>query len=120
MNDYVNANLKDFVKNYGELGKQRFADRLLQDIYTLRKRLGGVRYDSALSLLNNAIAALKNHNSTEGFIPFVETLLHDYYDPMYAYQSQNNQGEIVFSGDEKSILAWVETYTNQLNELRSY
>ena len=40
-----------------------------------------------------------------------EFLLEQYYDPMYLYQIEKKQPEIIFEGPEAEFLQWAEDYS---------
>jgi tRNA 2-selenouridine synthase len=44
------------------------------------------------------------------FSPGIRILLEQYYDPMYRYQIERKQPEILFEGPEHEFLQWAEAY----------
>ncbi|KAG1682789.1 tRNA 2-selenouridine synthase [Nymphon striatum] len=48
--------------------------------------------------------------NVEGFSPLVNTLLFDYYDPMYDYQISKKLDRIVFKGSQKAVMEYIEDY----------
>ncbi|MBF0313644.1 MAG: tRNA 2-selenouridine(34) synthase MnmH [Oligoflexia bacterium] len=76
---------------------------LKQSLQKISRRLGGVRYQEILALLERAT----NSSKWEEYLPFVERLLVDYYDPYYDYAESKNSERIVFSGREEEILEYL-------------
>jgi tRNA 2-selenouridine synthase len=82
------------------------AERHKASLHRIRKRLGGVKYQSALKLLDEALLTHKKSQDLSAYTPFIELLLTEYYDPMYDYQAQQKQSSVVFAGSAEDILAW--------------
>ena len=61
------------------------------------------RYKALQNQLNLAIKIYQSSNSAEGFIPVIEDLLVNYYDPMYDYQIKKKESRIVFEGDANEV-----------------
>jgi tRNA 2-selenouridine synthase len=91
-------------------GLEQFAQFFLANLNRIKKRLGGGRYATLKDLFQQALTLLRQGQGVEGFRPAIYTLLVDYYDPMYDYQSRQRQGGVVFEG---SISAVVEFLHNQ-------
>jgi tRNA 2-selenouridine synthase len=84
-----------------------FALRLLHSMHNIRKRLGGVRYESIkkemlLALAEHAAGDLSGHHR------WIRELLIEYYDPMYTYQIDKKKERIVFRGDKAAIVEWMK------------
>ena len=58
---------------------------------------------------NDADADVSNHLS--GFRKPIQSLLEDYYDPMYDYQMSQRKGEVLFHGNMQELVKWAEDYT---------
>ena len=82
----------------------------------LRKRLGGTRthnrgndilveFENAFDLFQSSDAS-----NVSGFRKPIQSLLEDYYDPMYDYQMSKRQGEILFHGNMEELVKWAEDY----------
>lgn len=96
--NYILQNLADWRQYAGEAeGFLRFSEELHASLSALQKRLGGYRYTQLKTMLDAAIAAHAS-GRPESHMAWIEILLKDYYDPMYAYQLQQKSGRVVFRG----------------------
>jgi len=103
--EYVVDTQKHFNEVYGEKeGELKLSEHLLNSLSKIQKRLGGVRYKEAEAQMKTAIEQRFDTGSLDGFIPVVNTLLIDYYDPMYDYQIEKKKDRIVFQGDVDEVL----------------
>ena len=64
---------------------------------------------STSSNINDADVDVSNNLS--GFRKPIQSLLEDYYDPMYDYQMSEQKGEILFHGNMQQLVKWAEDYT---------
>ncbi|MCU7836038.1 MAG: tRNA 2-selenouridine(34) synthase MnmH [gamma proteobacterium symbiont of Taylorina sp.] len=90
-----------------------FADYLLSSLDRIQKRLGGERYQKIRLLMT---AALNDHKATklvDSHRQWIELLLTSYYDPMYEYQLEKKQNQIIFRGNFHQILASQNALINQ-------
>lgn len=109
MQDYVLDNLAEFRALHGPwAGFEKYAQRVRENLHKIRRRLGGLRYQQAAGLLDEALAALENGDD-EGMRQLVAHLLVDYYDPMYDYQIEQKRARIVFSGNREAVRDWLAT-----------
>jgi tRNA 2-selenouridine synthase len=44
---------------------------------------------------------------------WIEALLREYYDPMYAFQREKKAGRIAFAGDQAAVLAYLRENARQ-------
>ena len=91
MDAYVINMHQDFITQDSEHGFYNFSNYWLKSLEKIQRRLGLERYKSIQVLVNNALDRYKELNEPTGFYPVVETLLVDYYDPMYDYQIQKKK-----------------------------
>ncbi|WP_020581323.1 tRNA 2-selenouridine(34) synthase MnmH [Endozoicomonas elysicola] len=104
LKEYVTDNLAEFIAAYGEQqGFEQFSEGLSGSLYRIRRRLGGERYQQLTDILEKAIQQHKTDGVIEGYSPLISDLLSNYYDPMYDYQLEQKEGEIIFRGDRKKI-----------------
>jgi len=82
-----------------------FSEYLLSSLDRIKKRLGGERYQKIHALMTEALAEHQAHRDIEGHRQWIEALLTSYYDPMYEYQLEKKQGQIIFTGNSHQILA---------------
>ncbi len=103
----------DMCDKYCTLDPQRgfenFANYWRESLGKIRKRLGGVRYQELSMILQEALSKYQDASSAVLFLPIIETLLFDYYDPMYAYQINNKKDRIVFEGRADEIIDFLES-----------
>lgn len=106
LQEYTVDQLAAFTALYGaQVGFARFAQQLLLSLDRIAKRLGGERY---LHLSTAMAHALERHQQGDPSLHrvWISTLLQSYYDPMYAYQRQQREARIVFSGEATQVLAY--------------
>lgn len=100
LRDYVVDQLADHLTFYGTHdGFNRFEAHLEQSLANIHKRLGGERYKRASAMMAEALTAQRLSGAVEGHRLWIELLLREYYDPMYAHQKASKAGRIVASGD---------------------
>lgn len=97
--EYITDGLADHLAAYGEgAGFDAFATYLRGALGKIERRLGGARYQTLLSVLNEALDDQAQGGKGLLHRVWIETLLTDYYDPMYDYQLEKKQDRVVFSG----------------------
>jgi tRNA 2-selenouridine synthase len=102
--EYVQEALAEYRGIHGvQEGFEQWAAYLLDSLDRIRKRLGGSRHQELRAQLESAIARHRDHDDTSGHHAWIETLLVDYYDPMYDYQIRNNADRVVFRGDATAV-----------------
>ncbi|PPK50719.1 tRNA 2-selenouridine(34) synthase MnmH [Marinobacter persicus] len=102
--DYVEGMLADYVARDGEeAGWLNFRDYLLSAIDRIRKRLGGERHQKLRALMEQALDQQGASGSTADHDAWIESLLRDYYDPMYDYQLSQKEGRILVRGGPDTI-----------------
>ncbi|WP_075186148.1 tRNA 2-selenouridine(34) synthase MnmH [Teredinibacter haidensis] len=105
--NYILRNLQESLTTFGEQdGFDYFATELLQSLSNIRRRLGGERFTQLNTQMENALAQHKNGDSS-GHIGWIETLLRDYYDPMYSYQIQQKTERVIFRGRPEAVVEFL-------------
>ena len=89
-------------------GFNNYSDYWKNSLFKIQKRLGGLRYKSLLNQLNLALESHKENNDLQNYLPLIESLLVDYYDPMYDYQISKKKQRIVFQGNSQDVLAYLD------------
>lgn len=107
LDDYVVNLCAEFVAVHGEEGFTLFAERLLESLNKIHKRLGGERHQRLLLLMETALAEQLRSGDVELHRAWIEGLLGEYYDPMYAYQRQSKGARIEFVGDHDAVLDYL-------------
>lgn len=105
--DYVEGMFADYVNRDGaEAGWLNFRDYLLSAIDRIHKRLGGERHRQLRGLMEEALVKQENTGKTDAHNAWIQSLLQDYYDPMYDYQLSQKEGRILVRGGPETILDW--------------
>lgn len=107
MDAYVINMQQDFVAQDAKNGFDNFTNYWLKSLEKIQRRLGLERYKILLKLLNSALSKYKEQGDAEGFHSVVEKLLVDYYDPMYDYQIQKKMDRVIFKGNAKEVLSYL-------------
>jgi tRNA 2-selenouridine synthase len=106
--DYVSNLCADFVAVYGvEQGFLLFAERMQQSLGNIVKRLGGERHQRLAASMHAALAEQQRTGDVQLHREWIEGLLSEYYDPMYAFQQQSKGERIEFSGEQAAVLAYL-------------
>ncbi len=108
--DYISANWPLYQQRHGEQAEDRFSEFVLDNLTRIRKRLGGERFQQIQRIFSVALQKLFDEGDSQYFDAGIQSLLVDYYDPMYRYQLQKKPVEVVFRGDESEILDWAEQH----------
>lgn len=107
LTDYVSGQYDAFVAMHGEpRGAALFREHLLQGLSKIARRLGGERHQRLHAMMQAALAGPR-----EGLLDlhrtWIEALLREYYDPMYAFQRHKQAHRIVFAGDASAVLGYL-------------
>ncbi|AWQ07657.1 tRNA 2-selenouridine(34) synthase MnmH [Bordetella bronchiseptica] len=108
LRDYVIDLCGEFIALHGEQdGFGLYAARLRQSLDNIARRLGGERHRRLAALMDEALARQAGDGSVDAHRAWIEPLLTEYYDPMYAYQRQAKAARIVFTGDHREVLDYL-------------
>lgn len=109
LKDYVIDLCSEFVVELGDQqeGFNAFAERLRQSLANISKRLGGEGYKRLAEIMDQALAEQAGTGSVELHREWIEALLREYYDPMYAYQRQNKASRIEFAGEQDAVVEFL-------------
>ncbi|WP_271411435.1 tRNA 2-selenouridine(34) synthase MnmH [Pseudomonas sp. Q1-7] len=108
LRDYVVNLCAEFIATHGEEhGFSRFAERLRQSLDNILKRLGGERHQRMAALMDQALAEQQASGQVDLHRGWIEGLLREYYDPMYAFQRESKASRIEFAGDQAAVLAYL-------------
>ena len=106
--DYIEHNWPAYQQQHGTEAEDKFSSFVLDNLARIKNRLGGERYRDLHQQFSGALATLFASGETERFNDGIRQLLTDYYDPMYNYQLEKKQVEILFQGSEDEIIDWVD------------
>ena len=113
LKDYV-IDLETYYRDYycdsyqqseSEQAFELFATYLSESLARIKKRLGGERYQKINQQLQDALIEHKASGDIAGHRIWIESLLTMYYDPMYDYQLEKKQQQIIFRGSSHQIIA---------------
>ena len=106
--DYVTGLCAEFIALHGpESGFVLFSERLLDSLLNIHKRLGGERHQRLHEMMQAALAEQQTSGNTELHRGWIEGLLTEYYDPMYAFQRDSKAERIEFSGTQDEVVAYL-------------
>ena len=107
LKDYVIDLCAEFTVEYGAEGFTAFAERLQQSLVNISRRLGGECYTRLAAIMNQALAEQASTGSVDLHREWIETLLRQYYDPMYAYQRESKAARIEFAGEQDAVVEFL-------------
>ena len=113
LRDYVVDLSAEFCAVHGEEGFALFSERLLESLNKVQKRLGGERHRRMLLLMEDALAEQARSGSVDLHRSWIEGLLREYYDPMYAFQREKKGGRIEFAGERGAVLEYLRERASQ-------
>nr|WP_314583275.1 tRNA 2-selenouridine(34) synthase MnmH [uncultured Pseudomonas sp.] len=108
LRDYVIDLAAEFVAVHGpEQGFGLFAEQLRKSLSGIAKRLGGERFQRLSAILEDALAEQERSGDVAAHRGWIEGLLAEYYDPMYAYQRESKASRVIFSGDQAAVVEFL-------------
>ena len=107
LKDYVTDLCAEFVAEQGEGGFSAFAERLQQSLVNISKRLGGEAYKRLAAIMDQALAEQASSGAVDLHRGWIEALLVQYYDPMYAYQRESKASRIEFAGEQDAVVEYL-------------
>ena len=109
IDEYVTGALEEYQAHYGEeAGFDAWADYAKESLKRISRRLGGERYREMAKQLERAIDQLRKTGDPQSHEAWIANLLTNYYDPMYDYQITKKKERIVFSGDSRAVLEFLD------------
>ena len=108
LKSYVIDMTKKFRNLHGEFGFEMYSKYWLNSLSKIQKRLGGHRYKILLKQLNLALINHQKNEDLNDYLPLIESLLVDYYDPMYNYQIEQKKQRIVFRGNYDEVTNYLK------------
>jgi len=107
--DYINTAMTVYRAEMSEQQSYlRLEEFISHNLGRIQRRLGGERYQRLIALVPGAVNELQASTGTDSMDEIVRTLLHDYYDPLYAHKMIGRESQLVFKGTADEIAAWVE------------
>mmetsp|Transcript_777 Transcript_777/g.1216 ORF Transcript_777/g.1216 Transcript_777/m.1216 type:complete len:448 (-) Transcript_777:4264-5607(-) len=112
--DYVTDLFPHFLSSYAaDEAYVKFRKKQLDGLDRIKKKLGPTFYEIITRQVSEALDVFEASNGQDisGFEEPTETLLREYYDPMYDYQSHaKRKGDVLYQGNAQELLDWVERY----------
>ncbi|MBW5291061.1 MAG: tRNA 2-selenouridine synthase [Candidatus Ruthia sp. Asou_11_S2] len=109
MDAYVINMHQDFIDQDVINGFNNFTNYWLGSLQKIQKRLGLERYKVMHKMIISALSQYQTKHQFDGFYPVIESLLIDYYDPIYDYQIKKKHKRIVFKGNAGEVLEYLNT-----------
>jgi len=108
--DYIGTTLEHY-RNIGSEAQSLdgFEDFIRGCLQRIKKRLGGERFTRLDALLPLMTVELKENKPLEHTHEIVRTLLHEYYDPLYAHKMLGREGQVAFRGSADEITSWLQS-----------
>jgi len=113
LRDYVSGLCAQYLALDAEGGFARYCDHLLLALGNLVKRLGDERYRRLLGLMQTAFDRQARDGSVDLHRAWIEGLLREYYDPIYAYQRAVKDSRLLFAGDQAAVVDFLRQYRAQ-------
>jgi tRNA 2-selenouridine synthase len=108
LRDYVINLCAEFISLHGEEdGFRLYAERLLQSLSNIQKRLGGERYQRLLAIMQAALDEQQRTAVVDLHRGWIDGMLREYYDPMYVFQRESKASRIEFAGDQAAVIAYL-------------
>jgi len=107
LKDYVIDLCAEFIAEQGGSGFAAFSERLQQSLVNISKRLGGEVYGRLAAIMNQALAEQASTGAVDLHRGWIEALLKQYYDPMYAYQRESKASRIEFAGEQDAVVEFL-------------
>ncbi|TLX53747.1 tRNA 2-selenouridine(34) synthase MnmH [Stutzerimonas nosocomialis] len=113
LKDYVIDLCAEFIDEHGAEGFAAFAVRLQESLSNIHKRLGGERYQRLAMLMDQALAVQSRTGEVDLHRGWIEGLLREYYDPMYAFQRESKAQRIEFAGEQEAVVQYLRERAGQ-------
>ncbi|VVP65447.1 tRNA 2-selenouridine synthase [Pseudomonas fluorescens] len=107
LRDYVVDLCAEFIHVHGDEGFVLFSERMLDSLNNVRKRLGGERHRRLMLVMEDALAEQGRSGTVEVHRGWIEALLVEYYDPMYAFQREKKGARIEFAGERGAVIEYL-------------
>ncbi len=118
--EYIIDALAEHQQFYGdETGFIKWSEQLTEAIDKIQRRLGGVRHKQLKALLLSAINKQRETGYIQQHKDWINSLLVDYYDPMYDYQFSKKTKRVVFKGSQNEVLEFLSDRFAISQDIRS-
>ena len=111
LQERIDITLDEYVveaqKEYPTL--EAWTEFMLAALSRIQKRLGGERYQRVCQQFEAANQLQISTESIEGHRAWIESLLVEYYDPMYDYQMQKTDYPVLFKGSIQAVVEFIQS-----------
>ncbi|NTW72902.1 MAG: tRNA 2-selenouridine(34) synthase MnmH, partial [Eubacteriaceae bacterium] len=108
--EYVSESQAKYIQVFGETqGIQAWHDAISGSIHKVKKRLGGELHQRTAEIFEKAYRHQMDTGELMAHDAWVELLLKEYYDPMYGFQIEQKNDQIVFKGNWDEVLAFLKS-----------
>ena len=112
-NEYIVESLSEYQSIYGDsIGFDQWAENLLTALENIQRRLGGQRYKELKAVMEYALQMHRSAAENEHHKDWIQTLLSDYYDPMYDYQLGKKEERIAFQEESEAVMDYLRQQEN--------
>jgi tRNA 2-selenouridine synthase len=91
-------------------GFERYRAHLLAALGKLVKRLGDQRYRRLLQMMEAALARQEKDGVVDLHRAWIDALLAEYYDPIYAFQRESKRSRLLFAGQQTEVVSFLRQY----------
>lgn len=103
-NEYVVSGQKTYQEQFGpSLGMEKWLLQMESGVDRIARRLGPTRYPRIKQTLHDAT---RNGDLNQHKV-WIEELLRFYYDPMYDYQLEKDERDVIFRGSTEAVYEYV-------------
>ncbi|MDR6583951.1 tRNA 2-selenouridine(34) synthase MnmH [Herbaspirillum frisingense] len=113
LRDYVSGLSEEYLALDPRHGFERYRAHLLAALGKLVKRLGDQRYRQLLQLMETALARQEKDGVVDLHRAWIESLLTDYYDPVYAFQREAKRSRLLFAGKQAEVVDFLRQHRPQ-------
>jgi tRNA 2-selenouridine synthase len=110
LRDYVSGLCAEYLALDAQNGYQRYREHLLAALAKLVRRLGDERYRRLNKQMEEALARQEADGTVDLHRAWIETLLGEYYDPMYDYQRDSKRSRLLFAGNQTEVVDFLRQY----------
>lgn len=111
--DYIYSNFEDFRQRDLDGAQDNFSAFLLGSLERIQRRLGGEKYAQIRQTMESALTHADAAEAEALHREWIETLLCDYYDPMYDYQMNKKLDRVIYRGSKEEFTAWASHLNRQ-------
>ncbi|EJO5347281.1 tRNA 2-selenouridine(34) synthase MnmH [Clostridium botulinum] len=110
LQEYVINDQKDHIEalKYRELALEAWLNDMVSSIERVKSRLGGDRMKAIIEELKLAYKTQIQTNSVDRHRNWIELFLTNYYDPMYKHSMDKSNRSVMFKGDSREVLEYIE------------